>query len=84
IMTSGEVIEAADLPLKMQTTTSFNTSFPSGMTLHDLRDQVEKEYIIACLKSTGGNISHAARILGIERSNLHKKMRTLKIVSPGI
>ena len=83
IMTSGEVIEAADLPLKMQTTPSFNTSFSSGLTLHELREQIEKEYIIACLKSTGGNISHAARILGIERSNLHKKMRALKITSPG-
>lgn len=84
IMTSSEVIEAADLPLKMQTPSAFTKSFASSLTLRDLRDQVEKEYIIACLKSTDGNISQAARILGIERSNLHKKMRALKIVSPVI
>jgi len=38
-----------------------------------------RDYILACLESTGGNITQAAQILGIERSNLHKKMRALGI-----
>ena len=81
IMTPGEVVEAADLPLKMQTTSAFTKSFAAGLTLRDLRDQIEKEYILACLESTGGNVSHAAKLLGIERSNLHKKMNALRITT---
>jgi two-component system nitrogen regulation response regulator NtrX len=83
IMTPGDVIEAADLPLKMQSPVSFSKSFPQGMTLQALRELIEKEYIIACLESTRGNITRAAKLLGIERSNLHKKMRALKISLPG-
>jgi two-component system nitrogen regulation response regulator NtrX len=83
IMTPGEVIDAADLPLKMQSAVSSSKAFPQGMTLQALRERIEKEYVIACLESTGGNVSQAARLLGIERSNLHKKMRALKISTPG-
>jgi DNA-binding NtrC family response regulator len=35
----------------------------------------ERRCIEACLDRTGGNVSEAARWLGIERSNLHKKMQ---------
>ena len=79
IMTPGNAIEAADLPLKLQATPVLTKSFMAGKTLRELRDQIEKEYILACLQSTGWNISQAARLLGIERSNLHKKMRALDI-----
>ena len=79
IMTPGEVIEAADLPLDMQASPAFTKSYAPGMSLRELRDRIERDYIVACLESTGGNISHAARLLGIERSNLHKKLHALKI-----
>jgi len=83
IMTPGEVIDAADLPLKMQASLPIVKSLPAGMTLQALREKIEKEYISACLESTGGNITQAAKLLGIERSNLHKKMRALKIFPAG-
>jgi len=80
IMTVGEAITAADLPLNLQVSQPMlKSSFQPGQTLREVRDQVERDYILACLESAGGNITQAAQILGIERSNLHKKMRALDI-----
>ena len=79
ILTPGTIIEAADLPLTFQVASQPPGAYPQGLTLRDLRDRIEKDYVLACLQSTGGNVSQAARILGIERSNLHKKMRALGV-----
>ncbi|MFO0556846.1 MAG: sigma-54 dependent transcriptional regulator [Polyangiales bacterium] len=49
------------------------------LTLKDFRDQAEREYVLSTLREVDFNISRAAVILGIERTNLHKKMRALGI-----
>ncbi len=49
------------------------------MTLREYREYAEREYILATLDETGWNISRAAVKLGVERTNLHKKMRTYGI-----
>jgi two-component system nitrogen regulation response regulator NtrX len=41
------------------------------------RQQFEKEQIEAALDETGGNVSAAARVLNIDRTNLHKKIQAL-------
>ncbi len=41
----------------------------------EFRREFERSCIESCLDRTGGNVSQAARLLGIERSNLHKKMQ---------
>ena len=46
-------------------------------TLRDYRDRAEREYILATLRACDWNISKAATVLGVERTNLHKKMRSL-------
>jgi two-component system nitrogen regulation response regulator NtrX len=43
--------------------------------LHDARDQFERDYILRALAAQQGNISRTAELLGIERSNLYRKMR---------
>ena len=40
---------------------------------------MEREYIRIKLDENGWNISRTAQLLGIERTNLHKKMRALGI-----
>jgi len=45
------------------------------MTLREYREHAEKRYILATLEETEWNISRAAVKLGVERTNLHKKMR---------
>jgi two-component system, NtrC family, nitrogen regulation response regulator NtrX len=49
------------------------------LSLRDFRDRAESEYIRVTLKNCDWNISRAASVLGIERTNLHKKMRALGI-----
>ena len=53
------------------------------LTLRELRDRAEAEYVRAILKQHDWNISRAAGVLGIERTNLHKKMRQLGIHRAG-
>ena len=49
------------------------------MTLREYRDSVEKGYIVETLDSCDWNISKAAVLLGVERTNLHKKIRAYGI-----
>lgn len=48
-------------------------------TLRDARARFERDYIIAVLDQHHGRIPHAARALGLQRTNLYRKMRLLKI-----
>jgi DNA-binding NtrC family response regulator len=48
-----------------------------GLPLREFRDHMEREYIRLKLDENGWNISRTSNLLGIERTNLHKKMRAL-------
>ncbi|MGB8330769.1 MAG: sigma-54 dependent transcriptional regulator [Polyangiales bacterium] len=54
---------------------------PTGerLTLREYRSRAEKDYILETLDAVNWNISRAATILGVERTNLHKKMRSYGI-----
>ncbi len=45
------------------------------LTLREHRERAERQYILSTLEDCGWNISKAAGLLGVERTNLHKKMR---------
>jgi two-component system nitrogen regulation response regulator NtrX len=47
--------------------------------LHHARDEFEKQYILRALAAQHGNMSRTAEVLGVERSNLYKKMRAFGI-----
>ena len=47
--------------------------------LKEAREQFEKEYLITQLKKNHGNISKTADVIGMERSALHRKIKTLGI-----
>jgi len=49
------------------------------LTLREYREQQERQYIVDTLKLTGWNISRTAVVLGVERTNLHKKIRGYSI-----
>jgi two-component system nitrogen regulation response regulator NtrX len=49
------------------------------MSLHDARELFEREYILRALSAQQGNISRTADALGVERSNLYRKMRAFGI-----
>lgn len=48
-------------------------------SLHEVRQAVERDYILKKLDETGGNVTRAAELLGLERSNLYRKMKSLGI-----
>lgn len=49
------------------------------MPLKEAREMFEKEYLVAQLKRFGGNISKTASFIGMERSALHRKLKTLGV-----
>jgi two-component system nitrogen regulation response regulator NtrX len=80
IMNPGEKITASDLPSHLTQPDLNIPSIKSGSnTLKEVRDSAEREYIMQTLKLCNGNVSKAARMLGLERTNLHKKMNSLGI-----
>jgi two-component system nitrogen regulation response regulator NtrX len=60
-------------------------SLPNGnptakvSTLHEARAQYEREFILAKLRENDWNISQTARLLGLERSYLYRKMKAYGI-----
>ena len=49
------------------------------LPLHEARERFEREYILRALAAQQGNISRTAEALGVERSNLYRKMRAFGI-----
>jgi two-component system nitrogen regulation response regulator NtrX len=48
-------------------------------SLQEVREAAEREYILKKLEDTNGNVTRTAELLGLERSNLYRKMKTLGI-----
>ena len=53
-----------------------------GLPLREARERFEREYLIAQVDRFGGNVSRTAQFVGMERSALHRKLKTLG-VAPG-
>lgn len=53
--------------------------FARGGTLRQARTRFERDYIAAVLAQHRGRISAAARALGVQRTNLYRKMRALRV-----
>ena len=73
IMAQNGVIRAGDLSLPNGAVTS------KVSTLHEARAQYEREFILSKLKENNWNISQTARLLGLERSYLYRKMKAYGI-----
>ncbi|MCP5120774.1 MAG: sigma-54-dependent Fis family transcriptional regulator, partial [bacterium] len=43
-------------------------------SLQEVREAAERDFILRKLDETSGNVTRAAELLGLERSNLHRKM----------
>ncbi len=48
-------------------------------SLHEVKEAAERDYILRKLDETSGNVTRASELLGLERSNLYRKMKTLGI-----
>ena len=81
IMVAGDVIVAADLSFLDAPTGPLPPPVVPGdvRPLYSARETWEREYILGALAAFEGNISRTADTLGVERSNLYRKMRSLGI-----
>ncbi len=52
-----------------------------SLPLRDAREIFEREYLVAQINRFGGNISRTAEFVGMERSALHRKLRTLGVAT---
>ena len=50
-----------------------------SLPLRDAREVFEREYLVAQISRFGGNISRTAEFIGMERSALHRKLKSLGI-----
>jgi two-component system nitrogen regulation response regulator NtrX len=84
IMTPQRKIDVFDLPegiLRRSILEPAESEEPGS--LHEAREKFEREFILRKLADFKGNVSRTAQALNIERSNLYRKMRQLKIPYSG-
>ena len=84
ILCAGDQISEADIQLSTLATTDESSSsssvVPSGGNVS--LETLEQQHILAVLESTEWNKSQAARILGIERSTLDRKLKRYQVSRP--
>ncbi|MEM9854836.1 MAG: sigma-54 dependent transcriptional regulator [Pseudomonadota bacterium] len=51
------------------------------LTLREARELFEREYLLTQINRFGGNISRTASFVGMERSALHRKLKSLGVVT---
>ena len=51
------------------------------MPLREAREAFEREYLMTQIGRFGGNISRTAEFVGMERSALHRKLKSLGVVT---
>ena len=76
-LSQGDKIDVEDLAFILAPNGESPSSLPLDLTLTTATNRFQTEYIKKHIQSSGNNVSDAARRLGLHRSNLYRKMRTL-------
>jgi two-component system nitrogen regulation response regulator NtrX len=74
ILTKGDVLTADSIPVEIRL--ARGAGAPKG-NLREAKESAEREHILRALDEAKWNVSSAARALGMERTNLHKRIRAL-------
>jgi two-component system, NtrC family, nitrogen regulation response regulator NtrX len=80
----GESIRAEMLPPEIGSIAPEMVKWDRGaeimsLPLRDARETFEREYLLAQVNRFGGNISRTAAFVGMERSALHRKLKSLGV-----
>ena len=77
IMTAGNIIDENDIPpfVKEDEISEPDTSGAALDSYRSAKAAFERQYIARKLKEYDGNISRTAEAIGLERSNLHRKIK---------
>lgn len=76
IMNPQSRVEARHVPLNLGPSSRSRDRFGS---LAEVREAAERDFILKKLEEAKGNVSRTAELLGLERSNLYRKMKALGI-----
>lgn len=82
---SNGAIEARELPGRDETVETEGRVLLGGalatLPLREARELFEREYLLTQINRFGGNISRTASFVGMERSALHRKLKSLGVVT---
>ncbi|MCA3486689.1 MAG: sigma-54-dependent Fis family transcriptional regulator [Rhodobacter sp.] len=82
---SNGAIEARELPGREETVAADGRMALGGalaaLPLREARELFEREYLLTQINRFGGNISRTASFVGMERSALHRKLKSLGVVT---
>jgi two-component system nitrogen regulation response regulator NtrX len=73
ILTAGERLTRDSIPVEIRVQRELGPK----STIQEARESAEREHILRALEESSWNVSGAARALGMERTNLHKRIRAL-------
>jgi two-component system nitrogen regulation response regulator NtrX len=85
IMTPGSEIKASDMPSPFQQEFNMGEMYASGLSAASFKEAkgiFEKAYLEKKLREYNWNVSQTAEAIGIERSNLHKKIKAYGLGDP--
>ena len=83
-MTPSNEITAKHIPslnIKEESEAALSDQSVTGDSLKDAKMDFERQFILKKLEENEGNISKTAEAIGLERSNLHKKLKSLKVTA---
>ncbi len=75
ILSPGEHLTRDSIPVEIR----MHREAGPKSTIQEARESAEREHILRALDESGWNVSGAARALGMERTNLHKRIRALEL-----
>lgn len=73
ILSPDDLLGANAIPLELR----LPRDSGGRSSIQDARESAEREHVLRALEEAGWNVSSAARSLGMERTNLHKRIRAL-------
>ena len=84
---AAQVISADLLPSDLGASATWNNGnrgdLVISLPLREAREIFEREYLLAQINRFGGNISRTAAFIGMERSALHRKLKSLGVGANG-
>jgi two-component system nitrogen regulation response regulator NtrX len=79
IMNPQVRVDARHIPLNAARRAVFERPVDRFGSLQEVREAAERDYILKKLEEAQGNVTRTAELLGLERSNLYRKMKSLGI-----
>lgn len=74
-----EEVDAAISRQNNKSLTKQGNSTAYDLPLREAREEFERDYLIHQLRKTGGSIGKVAKLIGMERTHLYRKLRSLNI-----